>query len=799
MAHEITVASQAIRCLTSYRGTFTCPIPYMDMKHSDASDQQIAEFTPPRAIGTNCASLFHAPPATQFAANTTPWGTPGSCGHQLPARDDPDEISAGRTRTARADMAATMIRILFIDDSPDDVEQCITVLRHAKQPIKAQRVDDVAEFRNALAGAEWDLVLAEAVAGRLTARQVLNMLKTRHPDIPVIVVARQVTDADIQEIMAEGARDVVVKGQWARLLPVVRRELRTAEDRRISARVADSLRQLEDRYRVMVEGSREAVCYCHDGMHVDANPAYLALVGCHDLLDLKGVPILNLIDKKDQARFKSQLRSPDSYSGSREYTAVTSSAQRLPVEITMSSVRIEGEPCVQIVVTDISRRKALETKLQFLHQRDALTGLCNRHYFLQELGKVMDQVRSDNGSGFLIGLELRSIAEINRALGHAACDRLLLMLTRQLSEHLTAQQLFARVGGGKFSVLLHGNPRDAAESLAAKLRQTANTFQFADGARRVECHLGLTLVEFDKTAPDCQQLLALAFPPDKAEPPGHLSSPAITQTIAVRPPAAETNPALQRALLQERFRLMFQPLVNLHGEPRELYEACPFVEMDDGALLARSEFMPLAARLGVACNIDRWVAQKAIEALARSMRQGNNPELFIPVSACGVNDPMLLPAIQQHLKTTHLDPARLHFQIAAPVIKSHPSTARAFLRQAKETGAGIVLDDFDPMLLKVAELADLPIGVIKIDCGSGQGTDEATLRHAAHDAKASGRISVAKSVDDMSVFTLLWNCSFDYVQGSCINPPVEQLNHNFESEHTLTSEVPLANPWQASG
>ncbi len=404
-----------------------------------------------------------------------------------------------------------MIRILIADDSPDDVEQCIQALRQAKEPVRTCRVADTADLKAALSGADWDALLIGHEMMQLSVSKALATLKDQSRDIPVIVVTRKIADSDLCQVIADGARDVIIKGQWARLFPALRRELQSAAERRASTRISEAMRRLEDRYRVMIEGSREAVCYCHDGMYVDANPAYLALVGYHDIGELKGVPILNLVDNKDRARFKSQLRSPDGFQDSREYSAVTNAGEHLPIEIAVSAVNIESEPCVQVIVTDISKRKALETKLQFLHQRDVLTGLCNRPYFLQELGKAMDLMRTNGGSCFLIGMELRQLAEINEVLGHAACDRLLLMLTRQLCEQVTEQQLVARVGGGQFAILLCATPREAAETLLEALQRTTADFRFTEGAEHFDFRFGFNLVEIDKSAEDRQQLLAHAF------------------------------------------------------------------------------------------------------------------------------------------------------------------------------------------------------------------------------------------------------------------------------------------------
>ena len=51
---------------------------------------------------------------------------------------------------------------------------------------------------------------------------------------------------------------------------------------------------------------------------------------------------------------------------------------------------MHGEKCAQLLAEDISKRKTVEDKLQYLNQRDPLTGLYNRGTFLQELNKFVD-------------------------------------------------------------------------------------------------------------------------------------------------------------------------------------------------------------------------------------------------------------------------------------------------------------------------------------------------------------------------------------------------------------------------
>ena len=699
-----------------------------------------------------------------------------------------------------------MLRILIADDSPDDAEQCIQALRQAREPVRTCRVTDPDELKAALCGSEWDALLIDQDMDRMSTTKALAALKDRDLDIPVIVVTRKIGDRELHQVMADGARDVIQKGQWGRLLPALQRELLAAADRRASTRTADAMRSLEDRYRVMIEGSREAVCYCHDGMYVDANPSYLALVGYHDIGELKGVPILNLVINRDRGRFKSQLRSPDGFRDSREYTAVTRTGEELPVEITVSAVNIEAEPCVQIVVTDISKRKALETRLQFLHQRDALTGLCNRPYFLQELGKAIERVHADYGPSFLIGLELHQIREINETLGHETCDRLLLMLTRQLCAQLTEQQLVGRVGGGQFAILLCSTARDAAGALLRTLQQMTADFRFKEGTEHFDFRFGLHLVEIEYPVADRHRRLAEAFHRDDPPQAARLAvaSPPAPEAVATEAPVVQIACAhaleseLRDAISRERYQLLFQPVINLRGEPRQYYEAHVVLETADGALVPAARFMPAAEMDGLASTIDRWVLQQAITTLAKCSRRRAHAELFIPLSQSAADDRMLLPAIEQHLKATRLSAARLHFQIPGAALLHRGAAMHQFLQKVKNAGIGVVLDDYRPDLFSVQALAKIPADFIKINCSVPECAVESVLRRAADDARSCSKQSIATRVEDMAVFSLLWNCGLDYVQGESLSPPASDMDYSFESEQTLASDRPLANPWQAN-
>lgn len=729
------------------------------------------------------------------------------------------------------------VRLLLIDDAPDDVEHVLALFGNEGYHLVSQRVDEVRAAEAALSTGAWDAILCEATLPGLSPNQVLELARRLAPEAVFIVFARKIGDAELRAIMAQGAHDVIFKDRPARLLPAIERELRHQWAQREAAKTTGALARLEQRYRALIEGSLEPICYCHEGVHVDANRAYLAMLGYADATELKAIPFLNLLDKADHGRFKSYLRNPETYGGSREFTVVTRDGGALAVEIALTPISLAGEACVQIVASDISRRKSLESKLQQLHQRDVLTGLYNRHYFLQELGKAVDEAKAGR-HGALLGIELHHLRHINDQLGHAACDRLLLVLARLLREHTRERLPLARVGGGQFALLVEGG-QDEARALRAQLEEKLKTVRFSENGRSADCQFTLKHVDIDGAVEDRQKLLRAAYDrnappassapepktetgngakPDSPAPRAPVptasaarSVPAASPAQAMPTKAAETAPAtmpaaagievaaqkmLETALAQNRVELLFQPVVSMLGEPRPLYTAQAYVV---GPQRDWRPVVPLLAAAGgqggLAGKIDRCAAQQAIEALSKLARQGRPAGLALQLSAAALLDQMLLPAIQQHLRTMGLAPGGLMVEFDAGLLRSHTEAMAAFARQAKRAGTMVAVNNFSYQLADL--LTRVEVDWVSVNCARGGDAHYADARDAIGAAKAVQKITMATGVADHDTFSALWSFGVDYIQGDYLQPAQSEPDYDFGGEHTLASGE-AAPHWLAS-
>ncbi len=148
------------------------------------------------------------------------------------------------------------LRVLIVEDSEQDARLLVRELRRGGYVPTVERVQTAGAMRAALARQSWDIVLSDYDMPAFSAFAALAVLNESGQDIPFIIVSSSIGEETAVEAMRSGAQDYVIKGNVARLLPAIHREVREAERRR--ERIAERGRNEEERELLLME-LREAV------------------------------------------------------------------------------------------------------------------------------------------------------------------------------------------------------------------------------------------------------------------------------------------------------------------------------------------------------------------------------------------------------------------------------------------------------------------------------------------------------------------------------------------------------------
>jgi diguanylate cyclase (GGDEF)-like protein/PAS domain S-box-containing protein len=451
------------------------------------------------------------------------------------------------------------------------------------------------------------------------------------------------------------------------------------------------------------------------------------------------------------------------------------------VQETVSLVRDrEGQALYLITqLQDISERRELARRLEFLVDHDFLTGLFNRRHFEQALELEVERAARYGAPGAVLLIDLDNFKEVNDTFGHMAGDDLLKGIGGLLRHRMRHTDTLARVGGDEFALLLPQTGAEQAQVVADEIvkalgRQTA---VLASQSIRITVSAGVAL--FDGLgATDVLTRADLAM--YKAKQAGR------NRFVIWRPGAVETDPGsapheeveqIRQAIQEERFVIFWQPILELETMkigPYEILLRLP--RSDDCEPLLPSSFLYVAERFGLIMSIDHWVVRKAIALIAEYSRAGRHLVLHVNLSGKSICDPRFAGVVEEALVEGGIDPACLVLEITEAAAIANLEQARVFADRLRKHGCLFALDDFGAGFASFYYLKNFPFDYLKIDgefirdLGANP-VNRLVVQAIVGIARGMGKKTVAEFVGDADTARLLRESGVDYAQGYHVGPP----------------------------
>lgn len=454
---------------------------------------------------------------------------------------------------------------------------------------------------------------------------------------------------------------------------------------------------------------------------------------------------------------------------------------RFPMAIKVRSLILDGQQMYTAMLADISERKAAMERLKYMAERDGLTGLYNRSFFLGELERLVDRARRGKNQGALLYIDLDNFKYVNDALGHAAGDRVLVEVAAALNKRARKSDLIARMGGDEFIVLLYNVDQEQAAAVAESFRKTLEDYQFQHATERVDigCSIGVGLI--DENTRSTNEALAHAdvachFAKREGRNRVHLFNNADAENLTDMSIDMGWSRRIKDAIEHDRLVLAFQAIIHARSEMVAGYEVLVRMLDSNGDLIMPGAFFPAAERFGLAVDIDKWVIVHALAQLAEGRQSDLSLSYSINLAAQTLTRLEVCDLIEERLRFLAIDPAAVTFEVTETSAITDMAAATAFLGRLKEIGCKTALDDFGSGMSSFGYLQTLPIDLVKIDGRFVRKMvqdpiDQAMVKSMNEIAHALGKKTVAEYVEDESILRLLVEFGADYAQGFHIGKP----------------------------
>jgi len=268
-------------------------------------------------------------------------------------------------------MARKPLRVLIVEDSEFDARILVNALRQGGYEPKWSRVEDAPSMREALTQGGWEIVLADYNLPSFSAPAALELLKQSGLDLPFVIISGGIGEDIAVAAMKAGAHDYLMKGNLARLVPAVERELREAATRRGRRTAEEALRESEQRYRLLWENSTDAVVVMGvESIMQFANPAVKTIFG-YEPDRVIGHSFASLLVAESRPTFTQWFAGClEAAAGARQQALETvgchQAGREVFLEIGFSCVEFKTGHFVLAFIRDITERKKAEEESRLL-------------------------------------------------------------------------------------------------------------------------------------------------------------------------------------------------------------------------------------------------------------------------------------------------------------------------------------------------------------------------------------------------------------------------------------------------
>ena len=363
------------------------------------------------------------------------------------------------------------IRVLFLEDKPDDLGLCLQELSQTNLMVSPDVVRNLDELEAWLLTGSYDAVVAGHRPGSRTGMGALTLMKGK--GLPLILIALQ-TDAlgegSNVNCKERGASHLIPTSRAARPLQLTRAtaQIRVEEQRKGS----DENLTADARIFSSLAGEIDSGIFVYVGgkcQYVNREAESITGYGRDELLRMDSLKVIHVDSRELVTGMGFCTGRAGVLPHHFETQIVTKSGETRWLDITSCTIDVDGGRGWLFKAFDITKSRIALEEMQRLVTIDALTGLANYRRLLEAFDSEFGRSQRTGRSFSLLFMDLDRLKNVNDTYGHAVGSRALRRVGTVLQAQCRSLDTPARYGGDEFAVLMPETKASAAGHLADRI------------------------------------------------------------------------------------------------------------------------------------------------------------------------------------------------------------------------------------------------------------------------------------------------------------------------------------------
>lgn len=444
--------------------------------------------------------------------------------------------------------------------------------------------------------------------------------------------------------------------------------------------------------------------------------------------------------------------------------------------------------------TDITAEIEAKHRIHHIALHDSLTDLPNRANLRQRVTAAVEHVGRGTGKAAVLCIDLDRFKEINDTLGHSAGDLLIKGCADRLRAAVRETDTIARIGGDEFAIIQTAvdQPEGAQQLCRRLLKSITRPYNLDGNEVLVTASVGVAVANSGRATPErlLQKAdIALYRAKEEGRNTYCFYEPGMDAHLHQR---KKMERGLRTALVRNELELFYQPKLDLKGGRIFGAEALLRWRQPNGSLILPDQFIGIAEETGLILGLGEWVL------LAACKQAACWPGLAVSLNVSPVQFKHhdVVSMVKRCLVETGVQPERIELEITEGVLMRNTEAAVSTLKELKELGVRIVMDDFGTHYSGLSYLLSFPFDKIKIDQSFVRSVRrrpgaEAIVRAVVELGHSLDMSICAEGVETAEQLDFLESEGCDEVQGFLVGEPmtVSQFEQSFEVISSQTRSV----------